>query len=69
MAYYAGGGYEKSFDVTEQVINSFYPHNVYININGLTLPDEPTIDPDEVGMKVDVEGWKVIEVDLDSENY
>ncbi|MDE6336157.1 MAG: DUF5119 domain-containing protein [Muribaculaceae bacterium] len=69
VAYYAGGGYEKSFDVTEQVINSFYRHNVYIIIKGLTLPEEPTIEPDEVGMRVDVEGWKVIEVDLDSENY
>lgn len=69
LHYYAGGGYEKSFDVTEQVINSFYPHNVYLFIKGLTLPDEPTIDLDEVGVKVDVEGWKVIEIDLDSENY
>ncbi len=69
LHYYAGGGYEKSFDVTEQVINSFYPHNVYISITGLTLPEEPTIDLDEVGVKVDVEGWKVIEINLDSENY
>lgn len=69
LAYYGGGGYEKYFDVTEQVLNSFYPHNVYININGLTLPDEPTIEPDEVGMRVDVDGWKVIEIDIDSENY
>lgn len=69
VSYYAGGGYEKYFDVTEQVINSLSLHNVYIIINGLTLPDEPTIEPDEVGMKVDVDGWKVIEVNLDSENY
>lgn len=69
LAYYAGGGYEKTFDVTEQVKNSLSLHNVYIIINGLTLPDEPTIEPDEVGMKVDVDGWKVIEINLDSENY
>lgn len=69
VAYHAGGGYEKYFDVTEQVKNSFYPRSVYINIKGLVLPEEPTIDPDEVGMKVDVDGWKSIEINLDSENY
>lgn len=69
LRYYAGGGYEKSFDVTSQVKNSFYPHNVFIFIKGLSLPEEPTIEPDEVGMKVDVDGWKVIEINLDSENY
>ncbi len=68
LAYLAGGGYEKYFDITEQIKNSFYPHNVYIHISGLTLPEEPTIEPDEVGMKVDVDGWTVIEINLNSEN-
>ncbi len=65
--YKAGGGYEKSFDVTEQVVNSFYPRNVNIYIRGMVLPEKPTVDPDEVGMKVDVDGWHVIEINLDSE--
>lgn len=69
VAYFDGGVYEKSFDVTRRVINSLYPHHVYIIIKGLDLPEEPTIEPDEVGMKVDVDGWKVIEIDLDSTNY
>lgn len=67
LAYYGGGGYEKYFDVTEQVLNSFNKHNVYIIIKGLDLPEERPIEPDEVGMKVDVDGWKVIEINLDSE--
>lgn len=67
--YVAGGGYEKILDVTDAVENSFYPHNVYIHITGLTLPEEPTIDTDEVGMKVDVDGWHMIDINLDSKNY
>lgn len=69
LAYYEGGGYEKYIDVTEQVENSLSVNNVYITIHGLALPEEPTIEPDEVGMKVDVDGWNVIDINFDSENY
>lgn len=69
LTYYEGGGYEKYIDVTEQVVNSLSVNNVYITIHGLALPEEPAIEPDEVGMKVDVDGWNVIDINIDSENY
>ncbi|MDE7179591.1 MAG: DUF5119 domain-containing protein [Muribaculaceae bacterium] len=64
--YYAGGGYEKKFDVTQQVLNSPRLHNVYLHINGLSLPQEPADDPNEVGLKVDVDGWSVLQIDINS---
>lgn len=67
--YHNGGAYEKTYDVTDQVINYFYQHNVYIIIRGLTLPEEPTIKPDEVGIKVDVDGWRVVDINIDSTDY
>lgn len=69
VTYKGGGAYEKTYDVTDLVINYFYRHNVYIIIRGLTLPEEPTIKPDEVGIKVDVDGWKVVDIHIDSTNY
>lgn len=69
VGYNGGGAYEKTFDVTEQVINYFYQHNVYIIIRGLILPEEPTIKPDEVGIKVDVDGWRVVDINIDSTDY
>lgn len=60
------GKYSKSFDITEQIMNSKYPKDVYINIKGLDIPaaDTPT-DPDgnpDVGISVGVDGWQLIEV-------
>lgn len=69
VMYHSGGAWEKTFDVTSQVINHLYRNDVYIIIKDLTLPEEPTIKPDEVGIKVDVDGWKVVDINIDSENY
>lgn len=66
VAFQSRGVYEKSFDITDQILNTSYPHNVIIHIKGLTLPDEPSGDDDEVGIEVDVDGWTVIEIDLES---
>lgn len=68
VGYRTGKVYEKVFDVTPQIANQSQYHNVYIHINGLSLPEDPGGNPDDVGMKVDVDGWNVIEVDLDSAN-
>ncbi len=69
VVYHNGGAYEKTYDVTDQVVNYFYQHNVYIIIRGMALPEEPTIKPDEVGIKVDVDGWRVVDVNIDSTDY
>lgn len=60
------GKYSKTFDVTEQIMNSKHPKDVYINIKGLDIPeaDDPT-NPDgnsDVGISVGVDGWQLIEI-------
>ena len=59
------GKYRKTFDVTDQVMNSKYPRNVDINITGLDIPAADTpVNPggDDVGISVGVDGWQVIEI-------
>lgn len=60
------GKYSKSFDITDQIMNSKHSKDVYIHIDGLDIPaaDTPT-DPDgnpDVGISVGVDGWQLIEV-------
>lgn len=60
------GRYSKTFEVTGQVMNSKYPKNIDIYINGLVIPeaDDPT-NPDgdhDVGISVGVDGWQLIEI-------
>lgn len=60
------GKYSKSFDITDQVMNSINSKSVYINIKGLCIPaaDTPP-DPDDnpdVGISVGVDGWQLIEI-------
>lgn len=61
-----GTSYVKEFDVTRQVLNSKYPHNVLIVIEGLKIPStgNPPVGGD---MDVDVEGWKIIEIDMSTD--
>ena len=57
---------QKSFDVTGQILASRTPHNVFIRIDGLEIPEvDPDTPPgdDDVGMIVGVDGWQVIEID------
>ena len=57
--------YRKSFDVTDQVMNSKYRRNVNINITGLDIPAADTPQHpggDDVGISVGVDGWQVIEI-------
>ncbi len=58
--------YSKSFDVTDQVMNSKTPKDVYIVIKGLDIPAaDPPTDPDgnpNVGIAVGVDGWQLIEI-------
>lgn len=69
VAYPGGGIYEKSIDVTGQVLNSFSPHHVNLIIKELNLPDVSPGDGDQVGLNVDVDGWKVVEINYDSTDY
>ena len=63
-----GTSYVKDFDITQQVVNSKYPHNVLIVINGLGIPDSGKPSPPGGGdISVDVEGWEVIEIDINSD--
>lgn len=62
-----GKSFSKSFDVTDQVINSPWQRNVYIYIDGLEIPEGTPPDPpsdDDVGIIVDVDGWHVIDIYL-----
>ena len=57
--------YKKSFDVTDQVMNSSNPRDVNIYIQGMVIPEADLPDnPDEndVGISVGVDGWQVIEI-------
>lgn len=60
------GKYSKTFNVTDQVMNSKHPKDVYINIKGLDIPEADTpINPDDndgVGISVGVDGWQLIEI-------
>lgn len=56
------GKYLKSFDVTQQVMNSRYPKDVYINIKDLDIPAADTPTESDVGISVGVDGWQLIEI-------
>ena len=60
------GKYSKTFDVTDQIMNSQHPKDVYIYIKGLDIPEADTpINPDDndgVGISVGVDGWQLIEI-------
>ncbi len=61
-----GERFSKTFDVTGQVINSRYSHNVTIYIDSLSIPSGTVPPSDEdVGINVDVDGWQVIEINYD----
>ena len=64
-----GKVYTKSFDVTEQVINSPWKRNVLIILEGVSFPEgEPPDKPDDpdVGIDVGVDGWEQIDIDYDT---
>lgn len=58
--------YSKSFDITDQVMNSKSTKDVYIVIKGLDIPAaDPPTDPEgnpDVGISVGVDGWQLIEI-------
>ena len=56
------GKYSKTFDVTDQVMNSKYPKDVYIHIKGLDIPEADTPSDPDVGISVGVDGWQLIEI-------
>ena len=56
------GKYSKTFDVTDQVMNSKHPKDVYINIKGLDIPEADTPTNPDVGISVGVDGWQLIEI-------
>lgn len=64
-----GKTFVRKFDVTDQVMNSGQPHSVIITIEGLEIPDDtepPGPGGDVGGIDVGVDGWDVIEIDLES---
>lgn len=57
--------YKKSFDVTDQVMNSSNLRDVNIYIKGMDIPEADTPgnpDDHDVGISVGVDGWQVIEI-------
>lgn len=58
----------KDIDITDQIRNTRGRHCVIIIIDGLDVPEgDIPVNPDEdVGISVEVDGWNVIEVELES---
>ena len=56
------GKYSKTFDVTDQVMNSKHPKDVYINIKDLDIPEADTPTDPDVGISVGVDGGQLIEI-------
>lgn len=56
------GRYSKTFDVTDQVVNSKTPKNVDIHIIGLLIPEADNPADESVGISVGVDGWQQIEI-------
>lgn len=54
--------YSKSFDITQQVVNSKWQRNVFIVIKGMDIPSSDSPDDSGVGMDVGVDGWQTIEI-------
>lgn len=67
LKYFDGGVYEKKFNFNSKDINSSDTHTVYIVIKDLKLPGNAPLDPDAVGIGVGMDGWKLVEINLDSE--
>lgn len=65
-----GSCFEKSFDVSEQVLNSSDSKNVIIVVEGLDIPKNTTpSDPGEdVGIEVGVDGWSEIQINLGTDS-
>ena len=64
-----GKSFVHDFDVTEQVMNSIPSKNVIILINGIEIPTGDIPDnPGEDGGHIDVgvDGWTIIEIDIES---
>lgn len=54
-----------TFDITGQVTDAAYPHNVYIILSGISFDIyEPEQPGDSVGMDVGIDGWSNITIDL-----
>lgn len=53
-----------TFDITDQILNAKYPHNVYITLSGIEFDSGAPETPDGVGMDVGVDGWSSITIDL-----
>ncbi len=63
-----GTSYVKELDITPQIMNSKYPHNVLIVIDGLKIPESGTPSPPVGGdIDVDVEGWEIVEIDINTD--
>lgn len=60
---------EKTYDVTSQVVNAPDPRNVVVVIDNVDIPSTGGTTPpagDNVGIDVDVEGWIVINIDIET---
>ena len=57
--------FSKTIDVSTQVVNSKNPHNVFIDIDGVEVPDDGSPDePHPGGFEAGVNGWKEVIIDL-----
>ena len=65
-----GSCFEKSFDVSAQILNSSDSKNVVIIVDGLDIPKNVTpSDPGEdVGIEVGVDGWSEIQINLGTDS-
>ncbi|MDE5918744.1 MAG: hypothetical protein K2H05_04450, partial [Duncaniella sp.] len=54
------------WDVAEQIVSAPNQRQLTITVGGITLPDLTPVQPPEgdEGMKVDVDNWEVIDIEL-----
>lgn len=55
-----------NIEISPDNLNIMSPHNVSISIDGLVIPSGGHSSGDVGGIDADVDGWSVVEIDLDS---
>lgn len=53
-------------EISPENLNIRSPHNVFISIDGLVIPSGGQSPGDVGGIDAEVDGWSVVEIDLDS---
>lgn len=59
-----GAIYKKSFDVTNQLLNSPWPRNVFVTIDNIELPPDESESIGSFELGADVDGWSNVLIEI-----